>query len=187
MYNIIALIGEAGTGKDTIMKKLLEKYPGYFHEIISHTTRPIREGEVDGVNYHYITDAEFLDLMANNQMLESSEFNHWFYGTSLTACSEGKINIGVFNPEGIRSLQARDDVWVKVYRITTFPKERLLRQLNREENPNVNEIIRRYRTDLTDFTEDKLTFSYTIVENNDKEDLGLATYGIAYDLGLVSP
>lgn len=42
---IVALIGKAGAGKDTILKKVLKKYPNYFNEIISCTTRPPREGE----------------------------------------------------------------------------------------------------------------------------------------------
>ena len=53
MYKVIALIGEAGSGKDTIMQGILIRCPTQFHEIISCTTRPIREGEKDGVNYHF--------------------------------------------------------------------------------------------------------------------------------------
>ena len=44
MYKVIALIGEAGSGKDTIMQSILKRCPTQFHEIISCTTRPIREG-----------------------------------------------------------------------------------------------------------------------------------------------
>lgn len=53
-YQIIAIMGEAGSGKDTLMKKVLEQEPMVV-EIISSTTRPPREGEVDGVNYYFIT------------------------------------------------------------------------------------------------------------------------------------
>ena len=45
MFKIIALIGESGTGKDTIIKEILRNFPSLFNEIISCTTRPIREGE----------------------------------------------------------------------------------------------------------------------------------------------
>ena len=45
MYKVIALIGEAGSGKDTIMQGVLKRCPTQFHEIISCTTRPIREGK----------------------------------------------------------------------------------------------------------------------------------------------
>ena len=55
MYNVVALIGEAGSGKDTLMQRILARKPGYFNEIISCTTRPMREGEAEGVNYFYFT------------------------------------------------------------------------------------------------------------------------------------
>lgn len=54
MYKIIALIGEAGTGKDSLMNAILALRPD-FHEIVNCTTRPRREGEVHGVNYFYYT------------------------------------------------------------------------------------------------------------------------------------
>ena len=53
MYKIIAIIGEAGSGKDTIMRRVLEAAP-HLHEIVSCTTRPPRAGEIDGVNHHFM-------------------------------------------------------------------------------------------------------------------------------------
>ena len=57
-YKILAIIGQAGSGKDTLMKKVLAINDN-LHEIVSFTTRPPREGEVDGVNYHFIDGEEF--------------------------------------------------------------------------------------------------------------------------------
>lgn len=54
-YKIIALIGKAGSGKDTILKEILKQEPIKYNEIISCTTRPKREGEIDGVNYYFLT------------------------------------------------------------------------------------------------------------------------------------
>lgn len=54
VYKIIALIGKAGAGKDTILREII-KNNSDLHEMISCTTRPKREGEVDGVNYFYLT------------------------------------------------------------------------------------------------------------------------------------
>ena len=47
MFKIVALIGEAGSGKDTIMQRILASSPLAFNEIISCTTRPMREGEIE--------------------------------------------------------------------------------------------------------------------------------------------
>ena len=81
MYKIIAIIGEAGSGKDTIMKRVLEAAP-HLHEIVSCTTRPPRDGEIDGVNYHFLTPDNFTSKVMNDEMLEYTMFNNWFYGTS---------------------------------------------------------------------------------------------------------
>lgn len=58
MYKIIVLMGEAGSGKDRVMHEVLKARPDIV-EIVNTTTRPIREGEVDGVNYHFVSVEEF--------------------------------------------------------------------------------------------------------------------------------
>ena len=78
---IVALMGEAGSGKDTILHSIMEKYPSYFNEIISCTTRPPREGEKEGVNYYFLSIDEFTKKVLNGDMLEATEFNDWHYGT----------------------------------------------------------------------------------------------------------
>ena len=163
MYKIIALIGEAGCGKDTILQKVLAAAPGVFNEIISCTTRPMREGEVEGVNYYYLTDKEFQDKVIAGQMFETAEFNNWMYGTSYEALSADKPNIGVFNPTGIYSMLSRNDIDLVVFRVMCSDKERLIRQLNRENKPNVDEIVRRFGTDRKDF--ENLQFVYYPLEN----------------------
>lgn len=150
MYNIIALMGESGSGKDTVLKEMLIQHPE-LHKIISSTSRPKREKEVEGINYHYYTDDEFLDKIINREMIEFSIFNNWQYGTEINALDEDKINVGVFNPQAIRSLLTRDDCFIFVVWVRTSDKERLLRQLNREENPDVREIVRRASADYRDF------------------------------------
>lgn len=182
MFNIIALIGEAGTGKDTIMQRILTKHPLIFNEIISCTTRPMREGEKEGVNYYYLTPEEFAGKVLNNEMLEATCFNDWFYGTSYDSLRSDCYNIGVFNPDGIRAMSGIPGVNVEVFKITCSDKTRLLRQLNREENPNVDEIIRRYGADKEDFFD--LEFNYCEIENNDEEDLDLAPFAILSSLGV---
>ena len=170
---IVALMGKAGSGKDTILHKIMEKYPSYFHEIVSCTTRPPREGEKDGINYHFLSIDEFTRKILNGDMLEATEFNDWHYGTDRESLTINKINIGVFNPEGIRCLQEDDNIELYVFYVRAAGKQRLLRQLNREENPDVDEIVRRYKTDTQDFgyLED---IRYQTIENNTLEDIDVA-------------
>ena len=151
MYKIIALCGKSGAGKDSLMMATFSNLEEYLNPIISHTTRPKREKEVADKNYHFVSDDQFLTLIDENKMLETTCFNNWYYGTSIDSLSDSKVNIGVFNPEGIISLLKDDRIELEIYYITAKGKTRLIRQLNREENPNVDEIIRRYSADEIQF------------------------------------
>lgn len=167
MYKIIVLIGEAGSGKDSLMQGVLQENPN-LHEIVSYTTRPPREGEIDGINYNFISGEKFGDKVVNGEMIEAACFNGWFYGTGYASLRSDCINIGVFNPTGVESLLAAQDVEILVFYVRASDKERLIRQLNREENPDVMEIIRRFKTDMIDF--EHLDFDYIELENNRLED-----------------
>lgn len=151
MVRIIALVGKAGSGKDTILHGVMGKFPDRFHEIISCTTRPPREGEEDGVNYHFLSVDEFTERLLNGDLLEATEFNGWHYGTLRSDLVEDKINIGIFNPEGVLNLMESFGPELLVIEVTVKDKERLMRQLLRETDPDVEEIIRRYHTDKEDF------------------------------------
>ena len=168
--NIIAICGKAGAGKDTLLQKVTRsgRISSFVHEIVSCTTRPPREGEVDGVNYHFMTNEEFAEKILNKEMLEATIFNDWCYGTSLQSLDANKVNIGVFNPEGIETLLEDPRINLRVYYIDVPGKERLIRQLNREESPNVDEVIRRYKADEEDFMD--LDFEYVTVFNDDKNN-----------------
>ena len=170
MYKIIAIMGEAGTGKDSLMQEILKLKPE-FHEIISCTTRPMREGEAEGVNYYYYTPEQFGDRVLHDEMLECTVFNDWFYGTSYDSVRSDCINIGVFNPTGVESLLARPDVDVKIIRVVAEDKTRLIRQLNREEWPDVREIVRRFNADWMDFDGIEEDFEYIKVPNGQGADL----------------
>lgn len=124
---IIAIMGKAGSGKDTIATALATRFPNNFNHIINCTTRPMREGEKEGVNYFYLTDEEFVQRTVNGDMLETTTFNGWCYGTAKSCLSNKSINIGVFNPTGVRSLLANKDIDVTVFYVRAGDKTRLLR------------------------------------------------------------
>lgn len=169
---LFILVGEAGTGKDTILQKIVSTRPDLFHEIVSYTTRPIRENEIDGINYHFVDGDKFTELIYSGDMLEASVFNDWCYGTTKSSFVNNKINIGVFNPEGVDSIiesPFSDNIDIVIFKITASDKTRIIRQLNRETNPNIEEIIRRYKTDKEDFY--NIDFPYLKIINETEEDL----------------
>ena len=103
-------------------------------------------------------------------MLEASIHN-WYYGTSYDALRSDVVNVGVFNPEALNYIYSTKGINLKVFYIDVDDKTRLLRQLNREENPNVDEIIRRYGTDKADFEPYNFEFDYITLNNKKEEDL----------------
>lgn len=171
MTKIIALVGKAGAGKDRIVKELVKKYPDKYHALVSFTTRPMRENEQDGVDYHFIDFNKFCYLQVANEVLEWSNFNGWFYGTPKYELSREKINVGVFNLDGLRQLVLNDSLQVSSYYVQASDKTRLLRQLNREQNPNIPEIIRRFSTDDLDFKSNSYFTPWLQLTNETEEDL----------------
>lgn len=77
---LIVFSGPSGVGKGTIRQEL--KFNDYVFSI-SSTTRKIREGEIDGVHYHYISREQFEKKIENGEMLEHAEFVGNYYGTEL--------------------------------------------------------------------------------------------------------
>lgn len=78
--SLILLIGPSGSGKGTVLKELLETEKNTFLSV-SATTRSPRPGEVDGINYFFITQDKFKLLIESESMLEYAEYCGNFYGT----------------------------------------------------------------------------------------------------------
>lgn len=153
MYNMVIICGKSGSGKDSIVKELVKREPNLFHQNISMTTRPKREGEIEGKDYTFVSEELIMKLMLSGNMLDVTQFNGWFYGTSLISLSRDKINISIYNPEGIDILLENNEVNPLIFYIDCKDRTRLLRSLNREVDLDVKEMIRRYGTDDKDFND----------------------------------
>ena len=114
-------------------------------------------------------------------MLEATVFNDWCYGTSLKNLTQDKLNIGVFNPEGVGLLRENKNVQLIVIYVEATDKTRLLRQLNREKDPDCHEIVRRFGADEADFTEEEINYLAPdiFVTNNDGADIHQISKAIA--------
>lgn len=156
---VLALCGKSGAGKDYIQDWIVKNIPNV-HKVVPFTTRPKREGEVEGEAYHFINDGDLKDVSP----LTFATYRGWSYGTRPEDYDEDKINVGVFNLIGIEMLQSRKEYEVLPVYIYAHDKVRLERCLNREENPNCYEICRRFITDERDFQ--RLNeWNYVIFEN----------------------
>ncbi len=161
---IIALFGESGAGKDTIQRWLTDNFDN-MNKIISLTTREPRDYEVNGKDYYFTSQEHFLSAYMKNEILESSIFNNWYYGTPKSSLNPDKINIGVFNVEGIKSLLKHKELDVLPVWIQVDDKTRLMRCLEREADPNCYEICRRFIADAADFNSMNIDFDYEYYAN----------------------
>lgn len=161
MIKIITLFGPSSSGKDTLAK-ILAKRPD-INEIVSCTTRPKRDYEKEGIDYYFLSVEDFTKKVLNGSMLEATEFRQWFYGTPIEALKEDKINIGVFNKQGIECLLSDNRLEVIPIYIACEDKKRLMRSLERESNPDCEEICRRFLADKQDF--ETIDFNYITFYN----------------------
>lgn len=81
-HKIIILTGKSGCGKSTIANKLVKNH---FKRVVTNTTRPPREGEIDGVDYNFIGEHDFHSLILDDDMIEWRKYNTalgtWYYGS----------------------------------------------------------------------------------------------------------
>ena len=166
MGKIFYIMGKSASGKDTIYKELIEKMPK-FHSIVPYTTRPMREGEKDGVEY-FFTDREELERqLASGKVIESRTYQTiagpWTYytvddGQFNVADDESCLMIGTLESYEKMCTYFEAGKMVPVY-IEVPDGIRLLRAVKREENqkkPNYREVCRRYLADEKDFSEENL-------------------------------
>ncbi len=130
---ILVLSGPSGAGKSSLIKKI-EDHIGAFYFSISTTTRPIREGEIEGVHYHFVDQKEFKQDIEDEHFLEYALVHGNYYGTSIKpvkeALKEGKIVIFDIDVQGHDAVQNRlGDITTSVF-ITTPTLKELKHRLN---------------------------------------------------------
>lgn len=158
---LIILIGCSATGKDYILKKSLHSIKE-LNPVISYTTRPMRVGEVNGVDYHFIDTKTMTDMLNNNEFIETRQYNvackeTWCYGLHKDSIDidSDKNYIAIVDLEGFFKIQryfmklGMKENLHSIY-IKCSAQTRLLRSLHREgemKDEQVKEIIRRFEDD----------------------------------------
>jgi len=116
---VLVLSGPSGAGKSSLIKKI-ENDIGDYYFSISTTTRPIREGEVEGIHYHFVSKEEFVKDIAEDNFLEHATVHGNHYGTSLkpvrAALSQGKLVIFDIDVQGNTAINNRlGDITTSVF------------------------------------------------------------------------
>lgn len=157
----IIIIGKSGSGKDTMKKLLVESG---LKEAVFHTTRKIRKNEQDGIDYHFINDEVYKDLLKRNFFLQSKAFGEdlhlqsktfrkqWYYGLSYNEAESATLFVAnIFSAEKIIERFGRENCFI----IELFCPilERCKRLVERGDD--LAEIERRICTDYLDFSSKK--------------------------------
>lgn len=166
MGKIVYLMGKSSTGKDTIYKRLLQENPFGLKKIIPYTTRPIRLGEENGVEYYFTDEAGFQTELKKGKVIEHRAYNTYHGLWRYFTLDDGQITLEKQSHICIGTLQAYESMRDYFGKETMVPilielddGERLKRALEREkgqENPKYEEMCRRFLADSEDFAEEKI-------------------------------
>lgn len=165
---IIGITGKSGSGKTYISDLLAQKRR--IAKITTYTTRPIREGEIEGMTYHYLTNEQFNpnDYILVNHIVDKN----WWYGTNKEDI-ESKLNrnedfILVVDPIGVREIKRLYPNDSVIINLNCDDKIRMIRSLCRENKVDCLEIAKRFIRDERDF--ENLRFDLEIDNNGDAID-----------------
>lgn len=166
MGKLFLIMGKSASGKDTLYKDITQRFADCLGTVVPYTTRPKRQGETEGVEYHFITESLMSRMKRDGKVIESrcyqTVYGPWYYLT----VDDGQIDLPkrssilIVTPaayEKLRDYFGADRV-VPLY-IETDDGLRLERALKRERaqaEPKYEEMCRRFLADAKDFSEEVL-------------------------------
>ena len=165
MGKIYYMMGKSSSGKDTLYKEVLKALPK-LKTLVLYTTRPIREGEQEGIEYHFVTDEELERFEKAGKIIEERTYDTVYGAWKYATIEDGQINLAADDYLVIGTLESYAGMkkcygaenLVPIY-IEVEDGERLSRALSRErqqEQPKYEEMCRRFLADQKDFSEENL-------------------------------
>ena len=196
MGKIFCVMGKSASGKDTIYRGLLTHKELSLRRVIPYTTRPIRDGEVDGDTYFFCSEKQVQELQDAGKIIELRTY-HTVYGPwKYFTVDDGQFDeqtgnylmIGTLETYGrIRTYFGEDRV-IPIY-IEVEDGERLIRAISREreqEKPKYEEMCRRFLADAADFSEENLKQNGVNTRFNNSELTATIEQIAEYMKGLVA-
>ena len=146
----LMILGPSAVGKDTMINRLKAKYPGVIYKLPSYTTRPMRNGEVEGVDYFFVTKEQFQSMREEGSLFWVQEYNHNFYASNKNKLKEvmadkSKVIILNYNIETVNSV--KDDFDFNYVAILP-PSEGELRNRLIKRGTKAEEITNRMRNSI---------------------------------------
>lgn len=175
---LIVVSGPSGAGKDSVCNLVASYNPNLWISV-SCTSRDIRKGEVEGVNYFYLTKEEFEEKIKNNDFLEYATYNNSYYGTPLykikEKLNEGKDVVLVIEVQGALKVKKLYPNAIFIF-ILPPSMEELRNRLIKRGTENYEKIIDRFRMAYKEINEIS-KYNYVIV-NDVLEDAALKMQSI---------
>ena len=170
---ILVLSGPSGCGKSSLVSEILKEHDDVYFSI-STTTREIREGEKEGVNYHYISKEQFEKEIAEGLFLEWAKVHDNYYGTSLKAVEkallEGKLVIFDIDVQGHEIVKEKfDDILTSLF-ITT-PNAGILRERLLKRGTDSKEVIEKRVSNSRQEMNRVEEYDFLLVNDNFEETL----------------
>lgn len=170
----VVLIGASASGKSTLQTMLINREP-CFKKIVTYTTRPPRDGEVNGVDYHYVSVEKFAELVDSGFFAEHNSYRGWMYGTPKCDLQKDYENhVIVLTPAGYREFKKNNIEALSVY-IDVDRRSRLISNLKRGDD--IEEAYRRSLSDVGQYDGVKNEVDYVIdnsqYKHNEEEMLQL--------------
>ena len=166
MGRIFYIMGKSSSGKDTIYSRLLRDKEFGLKNVLLYTTRPVRQGEADGREYHFVDEERFRQVMDEGKVIEYRPYETvhgpWTYFTA----DDGQVDLKARSYLAIGTLESYENMKryfgeenvCPIY-VEVEDGERLKRALAREElqeKPRYAEMCRRFLADTEDFSEENL-------------------------------
>ena len=164
---MVVLSSPSGVGKTTLTKKIQQKYEN-FKISVSHTTRSPRSNEVDGVDYHFITDKKFKELVKQKKFYEYAKIFNNYYGTlKETVDTVIKINDIIFDIDWQGNQQLSEFKNLKLIKIFLIAKnkEELKKRLVKRNQNSLEEIEKRFNAFEKDI-KNWIDYDYVIINEN---------------------
>ena len=178
--NLIVISGPSGAGKGTICKALLEREDNLYISV-SATTRSPRKGEVNGVNYYFLTQEEFKKKVDNNEFLEWAEVHGNYYGTPKfnveEMINEGKNIILEIDVQGALNVKKNCEDGVFIF-ILPPSMEELKRRIIARGSETPESLIKRFKTAYEEINYIS-KYNYAVV-NDDLEEAVKKVQNILY-------
>lgn len=145
----VIISGPSGVGKGNLIDRLLNAHPDVFALAVSHTTRPPRPGEVEGVDYYYVSREYFASLIAQDAMVEYTEFSENYYGTSKQTVadqeSKGRVVVLDIEVHGVQQIKANKSLDARCVFVKPPSFEELEQRLRQRGTETKDEVQRRLR------------------------------------------